>query len=76
VTLALTGLALVSSPRAATCGKRLEAQVRAKDASNLLPGHGCFMERVDGLVTAAIAAAVLAWLINAAPPAAPLVLGQ
>lgn len=50
----------------------LKRRFGAKDASALIPGHGGLMDRVDGLVTAAVAAGLIAAASNLYAPARAL----
>jgi phosphatidate cytidylyltransferase len=54
----------------------LKRKFGAKDASSLIPGHGGFMDRADGVIAAGLAAAVIAALLNVHQPAQALLLAK
>jgi phosphatidate cytidylyltransferase len=53
----------------------LKRAFSAKDTSALIPGHGGFMDRLDGMVTAATMAAIIGIALGAEAPARALLLG-
>ena len=54
----------------------LKRHFGVKDASDLIPGHGGFMDRMDGIVTASIVAALIALAVEAYAPARALLYGS
>jgi len=70
VTGALVAVSLILSA-ACQLGDLFESAVKrrfnAKDASTLLPGHGGFMDRVDGLAFAGALAALIGWTHGGGP---------
>lgn len=74
-TLGAFGVALAVIAQAGDLGESwLKRKFGAKDASNIIPGHGGFMDRVDGLIAAAVAAALLGALMNVRDPARAILL--
>lgn len=69
--LALAGVAILLSvvSQIGDLGESaLKRSYDVKNASDLIPGHGGFMDRMDGIVTAATSAAILAALRAGSPP--------
>jgi phosphatidate cytidylyltransferase len=71
-----TGLIAVLLGIAAVLGDLAESALKRrfgrKDASNLIPGHGGVLDRVDGLMAAAVLAAVFVMLRNPMHPGSGL----
>ena len=74
--LALTGLALALVAQAGDLAESaLKRGFGLKDASDLIPGHGGFMDRMDSIVAVATAAALFALVANPRAPAQALLFG-
>jgi phosphatidate cytidylyltransferase len=75
--LAVCGAALAVLAQAGDLGESaLKRSFGVKDASNLIPGHGGFLDRMDGIVPVAVMAALLALWANGEAPAQALLFGH
>ena len=75
--LAAIGAALALVAQAGESAESaLKRRFGAKDAGSILPGHGGVIDRVDGLIAAASAAALAAAAIDMLSPARALLLGS
>ena len=70
----LAGLLAVASQAGDLAESALKRGFDIKDASTLIPGHGGFLDRMDGVVVAASAAALLALFTDLQSPARALLL--
>jgi phosphatidate cytidylyltransferase len=74
--VALAGLLMALVAQAGDLGESaLKRAFGAKDASHLLPGHGGFMDRMDGLVAVSIAVAIAVLFVDPRSPAQALLAG-
>ena len=75
--LALTGLVLGIVAQAGDLAESALKRVFGfKDASALIPGHGGFMDRMDSIVTVAVAAGLFALAVDPHAPARALLFGM
>jgi phosphatidate cytidylyltransferase len=74
--LAFVGLALSFVAQAGDLAESaLKRLFGLKDASDLIPGHGGFMDRLDSIVAASVAAALFALAVDPQAPARALLFG-
>jgi phosphatidate cytidylyltransferase len=73
--LALLSIVLAMASQLGDLGESaLKRFFGAKDSSGLIPGHGGVLDRIDGLIFVALAAALVGWAIDPARPGRALLI--